>query len=207
MSQNWKNFLYFLGVHSFLVLLLLCCCIGNIESSMAKENDVYHVYEIFNGFEVKNSLRESIGMIARRMMTLNNEFDFYDKSGEVIGSLTSEFLSFGGQYTLFDGNKNEIGKVKRQSFSFPAKFELISNTKLIAYGESNLLGTQYSILDLKKDRVIASMALQIFERRNHWVIQIEDMEIFQQLRIDPKLFYTIIIMQHPKRKLRRLKVG
>lgn len=180
------------------LLGLLCLFLIKPAYAFELEKRMYlteHYLSYTSSFDVSTDERK-LGTVYRRVLSLNTVYDFYDLQNIIISSAKSHFFSFGAHLDVFGSNNELLGTVEEKIFSWFPSFELYSTEGVrLATAKMNFWGTKFTLYDGNSDRVLGELSRNFFRIRNHWTIDIKDLDRVKERQIDARFLLTVLAIQ------------
>lgn len=180
------------------IAITLCTCFVMSTGYTMTLPEQFYVrqrwYSWANVFDIETDTLK-IGTVTRKLFSWTARYTFNNTQGEIEAEAHRQFFSWGAVFDVIDRQEKRLGKIVEKPYSFFPTFEIISPSgEKLAEARMNFWGTKYVLLAASDHQRIASLSRPFF-RRDEWTIQIDDVSVIGDEKIDPRLFVTLMALQ------------
>jgi len=175
-------------------------------SDLTRLPSEFYVVERFlsfsSSFDVSTDL-EPFASARKQCFSLTSSFDLVDMHERPLASASAHFIALGTVVDIFDPEGEKIGWIEEEIFRiFPwAEYRVFNNeNQIVAIAKMNFWGTEFELYHPDDETEIYATISRPFIKfiRDYWTVQINNMEIFEDGTIDPRLLVILAIYQTDK---------
>ena len=155
-----------------------------------------------SAFDITTEL-EPFAVARKELFSFTSSFELVDRNECLLASSSSRFFSWGMIADVMDPEGRDIGRIEEEVFRiFPwCEYKVFNETnQLVAIARMDFLGTEFEIFPPSNEKeVYATISRPLFRFfRDYWTVKINDLKVFEENLIDPRILIILAIYQSDK---------